>query len=186
MAKLIYGAIASLDGYVADRDGGFDWAEPDEEVHTFINDLERLISTYLYGRRMYEVMSAWETVHLHTDQPAYALEYASIWQAADKIVYSRTLESGPSARTRIEREFNPEAIREIKARAERSISVSGPNLAAQAIDARLVDELHLFVVPIVIGDGKPFLPDTGRIALKLLDTRRFHSGIVYLRYFIEA
>src|SRR6266511_4115933 len=153
MAKLIYSAIMSLDGYVADEDGNFDWAEPDEEVHTFVNDLERPVGTYLYGRRMYEVMVAWETITL-IDQAPIVRDFAEIWQAADKIVYSKTLETVAGARTRIKRDFDPEAVRQMKASAERDLTVGGPDLAAQAIRAGLVDECHLFVAPIVVGGGK--------------------------------
>ena len=182
MPKLIYSAITSLDGYVADEDGNFDWAEPDEEVHTFFNDLERPVGTYLYGRRMYEVMVAWETVHTLADQPPFVQDFAKIWQAADKIVYSRTLETVASARTRIEREFNPEAVRQMKVSAGRDITVGGPDLAAQAIKAGLVDECHLLVAPIVVGGGKQSLPDSVRLKLDLLDERRFGNGMVHLRY----
>ena len=182
MAKLIYSAITSLDGYVVDEDGNFDWAVPDEEVHTFINDLERPIGTYLYGRRLYEVMVAWETAHTLPDQPPFMQDFAQIWQAADKIVYSKRLETISSAETRIERDFDPEAVRQIKARAERDILVGGPDLAAQAIDAGLVDEWHLFVAPIVVGGGKRSLPDDVRLKLELLEERRFEGGMVYLHY----
>jgi dihydrofolate reductase len=182
MAKLIYSAIASLDGYIADEDGNFDWAEPDEEVHGFVNDLERRASTYLYGRRMYEVMLYWEIAHTLADQPPFVRDYTEIWQAAEKIVYSRTLQTVSSARTRIERDFDPEAVRQIKAAAERDITVGGPELAAQAIRAGLVDEIHLFVAPIVVGGGKQFLPDDVRLELELLDERRFGNGVVHLHY----
>jgi dihydrofolate reductase len=182
MAKLIYSAIASLDGYVADEDGNFDWAEPDEEVHTFVNDLERPVGTYLYGRRLYEVMVAWETMHTRADQPHVIQDFAELWQAADKIVYSRTLETVSSARTRIERDFDPEAVRKMKASAGSDITVGGPDLAAQAFKAGLVDECHLFVAPMVVGGGKRSLPDNVRLKLELLDERRFGSGMVYLRY----
>ena len=182
MAKLIYSAIASLDGYVADTDGNFDWAAPDEEVHAFVNDLERKVGTYLYGRRMYEVMRYWETAQAVTDQPPVMRDFAEIWQAADKIVYSRTLESVSSARTRIERDFDPEAVRRMKAQAERDLSVGGPDLAAQALGAGLVDECHLFVTPVVVGGGKRSLPRNVRLELELLDERRFSSGMVYLYY----
>jgi dihydrofolate reductase len=181
MAKLIYSAITSLDGYVADEGGKFDWAEPDEEVHTFVNDLERPVGTYLYGRRMYEVMVAWETMPL-ADQPPVIQDFAEIWQAADKIVYSKTLETVSSARTRIERGFDPAVVRQMKASAGRDISVGGPDLAAQAIKAGLVDEYHVFVAPIVVGGGKRSLPDNVRLKLELLDERRFGSGVVYLYY----
>jgi dihydrofolate reductase len=182
LAKLIYSAIASLDGYVADEDGNFDWAAPDEEVHSFVNDLERPVGTYLYGRRMYEVMTYWETAKTLADQPPFIRDFAKIWQAADKIVYSKTLETAASARTRIERDFDPEAIRQLKAAAERDLTVGGPDLAAQAIKAGLVDELHLFVTPVVVGGGKKALPDNVRLKLELLDERRFGNGTVYLRY----
>jgi dihydrofolate reductase len=181
MAKLIYSAITSLDGYVADQDGNFDWSAPDEEVHTFFNDLERPVGTYLYGRRMYEVMVAWETMPL-ADQPPFIQDFAEIWQAADKIVYSKTLESVSSARTQIERDFNPEAVRQLKASANRDITVGGPALAAQAIEAGLVDECHLFVTPIVVGGGKPSFPNGVRWRLELLDDRRFGNGVVHLHY----
>src|SRR5437867_8353455 len=147
MAKLIYSAITSLDDYVADEDGNFDWAAPDEEVHRFVNDLERPVGTHLYGRRMYEVMVFWETAHTLADQPPFIQDFAEIWQAADKIVYSKTLEAVSSARTRIERDFNPEAV-QLKGSAGRDITVGGPDLAAQAIKAGLVDEYHLFVAPV--------------------------------------
>jgi dihydrofolate reductase len=182
MAKLIYSAITSLDGYVADEDGNFDWAAPDEEVHSFVNDLERPVGTYLYGRRMYEVMGYWETAHTLTDQPPFVQDFAEIWQAADKIVYSKTLETVSSARTRIEREFDPEAVRQMKASAGRDISVGGPDLAAQAIKAGLVDEYHLFLTPIVVGGGKRSLPNDARVKLELLDERRFGNGVVHLHY----
>jgi dihydrofolate reductase len=181
VAKLIYSAMASLDGYVADEDGNFDWAEPDEEVHAFINDLERPIGTYLYGRRLYEVMLAWETISL-ADQPRFLRDFAEIWQAADKVVYSRTLETASSARTRVERDFDPEAVRQLKSAAGREITVGGPELAAHAFKAGLVDELHLFVAPIVVGGGKKCLPDNVRLKLELLHERRFGSGMVHLHY----
>jgi dihydrofolate reductase len=178
---LIYSAITSLDGYVADEAGTFDWAEPDEVVHTFINDLEREAGTYLYGRAMYEVMAGWETEDF-ADQPVYTQDFAQIWRAADKVVYSTTLETPRTARTRIEREFDPEAVRQMKARAERDLTIGGPILAAQAIEAGLVDEYHLFIAPIVVGGGKRSLPGDVRLDLELLDERRFGNGMVYLRY----
>jgi dihydrofolate reductase len=169
---LIYSAIASLDGYIENEHGKFDWAAPDDEVHAFINELERPVGTYLYGRRMYETMVAWESVD---SDP-----YAEIWRAAEKIVYSRTLDSVASTRTRIEREFDPEAVRRLKE--EGDVSVGGPALAAEAIRAGLVDEYHPFLVPIIVGGGKRALPDGVRLELELLDVRRFDSGVVYLRY----
>jgi dihydrofolate reductase len=185
MARLIYSAITSLDGYIADEDGNFDWAAPDEEVHSFVNDLERPVGTYLYGRRMYEVMAAWETLHTLPDQPPSMLDFARIWQAADKVVYSRTLEAVSSARTRIERDFDPEAVRQMKTQAERDLTVGGPDLAAQAIKAGLVDEWHLFLSPIVVGGGTPAFPDKVRVKLELLDERRFGNGMVHLSYRAE-
>ena len=182
MAKLIYSVITSLDGYVEDEVGNFDWAEPDEEIHTFVNDLERPIGTYLYGRRMYEVMVYWETAHSLAGQPLFIRDFAQIWQAADKIVYSKTLERVSSARTRIERDFNPETVRQMKEQAGSDITVGGPDLAAQAIKAGLVDECQLFVAPIVVGGGKPSLPNNVRQELELLDERRFGNGMVYLHY----
>ncbi len=186
MAKLVYSAITSLDGYVADEDGNFDWAAPDEEVHTFVNDLERRIGTYLYGRRMYEVMVYWETADILADQPPFIRDFAETWQAADKIVYSKTLETVSSDKTRIEPDFDPEAVRQMKASAERDISVGGPGLAAQAIKAGLVDDSHLFVTPMVVGGGKRALPDNVRLRLELLDERRFGSGVVHLHYRIKT
>jgi len=186
VAKLIYSAIASLDGYVADEHGNFDWAAPDEEVHSFLNDLERPVGTYLYGRRMYEVMAYWETADTAADQPPVIRDFAEIWQAADKIVFSRTLEQASSSRTRIERDFDPEAVRQLKASAERDLTVGGPELAAQAIEAGLVDEFQLFFTPVVVGGGKQALPDGVRLRLELLDERRFGNGVVYLRYRIGS
>jgi dihydrofolate reductase len=182
MAKLIYSAITSLDGYVADEDGNFEWAAPDEEVHAFVNDLERSVGTHLYGRRIYEVMVVWETDQTLADQSPVMRDFAQIWQAADKIVYSTTLETVSTTRTRIERDFDPEAVRQMKARAGRDISVGGPDLAAQAIEAGLVDEWNLFVAPIVVGGGKQSLPNNVRLKLELLDERRFGNGVVHLHY----
>jgi dihydrofolate reductase len=186
VAKLIYSAIASLDGYVADEDGNFGWAVPDEEVHTFINDLERAVGAYLYGRRMYETMVGWETDPTLADQSPLMRDFAEIWQAADKIVYSKTLEAVSTARTRIERDFDPEAVRQMKALAGRDLIVGGPDLAAQAFKAGLVDECHLFVVPMVVGGGRRSLPNNVRMKLELLDERRFGNGMVYLNYRIRT
>src|ERR687898_2935088 len=177
MARLIYSAITSLDGYVADEDGNFDWAALDEEVHTFVNDLERSVDPYLYGRRIYDVMAVWETDHTLADQSPVMRDFAEIWQAAAKIVYSKTLESVSTARTRIERDFDPEAVRRMKAQAERDLSVGGPDLAAQALGAGLVDECHLFVTPVVVGGGKRSLPRNVRLELELLDEHRFEGGV---------
>src|SRR5436309_15684681 len=183
MARLIYSAIASLDGYVADADGKFDWAEPDEEVHQFVNDLERPIGTYLLGRRMYEVMAAWETMHTQTGLSPHIYDFATIWQAADKVVYSKTLDEVSTAKTRLEREFDFEAIRAMKA--DSDVSVGGPGLAAQALRAGLVDELHLFVNPVVVGGRNAALPDDVRLELELLDERRFGNGVVHLHYGVK-
>ncbi len=185
MAKLIYSAITSLDGYVADENGNFEWSMPDPEVHTFINDLERQVGTYLFGRRMYEVMVYWETADATSDQDRYFTDYAKIWQGADKIVFSTTLETVSSARTQIEREFDPKAVGRLKAEAERDLSVGGPDLAAQALKAGLVDECHLFINPVVVGGGNPSLPSNLHLELSLLDERRFHNGVVYLHYGVK-
>jgi len=185
MAKLIYSALASLDGYTADESGNFDWAAPDEEVHAFVNDLERPIGTYLYGRRMYRVMSYWETAQTLPDESAAVGEdYARIWRAADKVVYSRTLDTVSSERTRIERDFDPQAVRRLKESAGRDIGIGGPELAAEALRAGLVDELQLFVNPVVVGGGTRALPDKLRLQLDLLDEQRFGNGVVFLRYLI--
>jgi dihydrofolate reductase len=182
MAKLIYSALTSLDGYVADEDGNFDWAEPDDEVHTFINDLARPDGIHLYGRRMYEVMRAWETMDTGADQRPVMRDFAQMWQAADKIVYSTTLEKVSTARTRIERVFDPDAVRQLKATADRDLIVGGPGLAGQAFRAGLVDECHLYLAPIAVGGGNQSLPDNVRLKLDLLDERRFGNGMVFLRY----
>src|SRR5436190_17973081 len=186
MAKLIFSAIASLDGHVADEDGNFDWAEPGEEVHAFINDLERSVGTYLYGRRMYETMAGWEADAALAARSELTRDFAEIWQAADKIVYSKTLEKAPTARTRIERDFDPEAVRQMKTSAGSDLTVGGPDLAADAFKAGLVDECHLFLAPIVVGGGKRSLPDDVRLELELLDEHRFGCGMVYLRYRVKA
>jgi dihydrofolate reductase len=182
MAKLIYSAIASLDGYVNDEHGGFEWAKPDDELHQFVNDQERPIGTYLYGRRMYDVMRAWETMGTGADQPAVMRDFAQIWRAADKVVYSTTLESASTARTRLEHEFDPEAVRRMKETAGSDVSVGGPGLAEHAIKAGLVDECHLYLHPIVVGGGTAALPSNVRVRLELLDEQRFASGVVHLQY----
>src|SRR4029453_18875466 len=185
MAKLIYSAITSLDGYVADSEGNFDWSAPDDEVHSFVNNLERPIGTYLYGRRMYEVMRYWETAPTGSGEPSAGQEYAQIWNAADKIVYSKSLEQVSTANTRLEREFDPHAIGEMKAAATRDISLGGPTLAADALRMGLVDECHLFLSPIIVGGGLPALPDNVRLGLELLDERRFGNSVVHLHYRIK-
>jgi dihydrofolate reductase len=179
--KLVYSALASLDGYVEDADGAFDWAAPDEEVHAFVNELERPIATHLYGRRMYETMAYWESPANTAGEPAVVQEYGKIWRVADKVVYSRSLETVSSTRTRIEREFDPAAVRRLKETASGDLGIGGAELAAQAIAAGLVDEYQLFLVPVVVGAGKRALPDV-RLSLELRDERRFGNGTVYLRY----
>jgi dihydrofolate reductase len=182
VARLIYATIASLDGYVEDASGRFDWAAPSAEVHAFVNDLERPVGTYLYGRRMYETMVFWESPPDLAAQSRVFQDYAELWQAADKIVYSRTLSAAASRRTRIEQAFDIEAVRRLKASVERDISVGGPDLAAHAIRAGLVDEYHVFVTPVLVGGGKRSLPDNVRLDLDLLDERRFGNGVVHLHY----
>ncbi len=186
MARLIYFMPASLDGYIADETGNFDWSEPSEEAFAFINDLVRPIGTYLYGRKIYETMLVWQTPELIPGQTPAMLDFARIWQAADKIVYSKSRETVSTPKTRLEREFEPRAIHELKARSPLDISVAGPTLAATAIRAGLVDEYHLLVVPIILGGGKRVLPGNVRIKLNLLDERRFANGTVYLRYHAQS
>ncbi len=181
MAKLIYSAIASLDGYVEDEDGNFDWAAPSEEVHAFVNELERPIGTYLYGRRMYETMVFWETAG-GSDQRPVSRDFAEIWRAAEKVVYSRTLQTVSSARTRVEPDFDSASIRHLKEASPSDVTIGGAQLAAQALAMGLVDELHLLLCPILIGGGKRALPSNVRLALELLDEHRFRSGVVHLRY----
>jgi dihydrofolate reductase len=183
--KLIYSAIASLDGYTEDESGGFQWAAPDEEVFAFVNDLERPVGTYLYGRRMYETMVYWETADRLTDPSPAEREFTDIWQAADKVVFSKTLGAVSSAKTRLEREFEPEAIRRLKATAEHDLGVAGADLAGQALAAGLVDELQLFSVPVLVGGGKRALPRDARADLELLEIRRFDSGFVFQRYAVK-
>jgi dihydrofolate reductase len=182
MAHLICMAITSLDGYVADEQENFDWSTPTEEVHTFVNDLERPVGTHLYGRRMYEVVRYWQTAGDEPDEPAFMKDYAEIWRAADKVVYSRTLPSVDTPRTRLEREFDPDAVRAMKESAERDLSVSGPHLADEAFRAGLVDEVQLFVNPVVVGGGNRALPGGLRMDLELVDEHRFGNGVVFLRY----
>ena len=182
MGELIYSAISSLDGYIEDKDGKFDWAEPDEEVHSFVNDLERGAGTYLYGRRMYETMAGWEINPSFAAQSPLMRDFANIWQAADKIVFSRTLEAVSTNRTRLERRFDPAVIRQLKATTAHEMLVGGPGLATHAFKAGLVDQCHLFLVPIVVGGGKRSLPEDVRLMLELEDERRFRNGTVFLRY----
>jgi len=185
MAKLIYSAIASLDGFVADEQGNFDWAAPSEEVHAFVNELERPVGTYLYGRRMYKTMAVWDTLPL-TGEPQVIRDFAEIWRAADKVVYSRTLAGVSTARTQLERELDPGAVRRMKDEAERDIGVGGPELAGQAMEAGLVDELQLFLKPVIVGGSKHSLPTTALVQLELIDQRRFADGTVFLRYRVAA
>jgi dihydrofolate reductase len=182
VARLIYSTISSLDGYVADEDGNFDWAAPDEEVHAFVNELERPIGTHLLGRRMYEVMTFWETVDTGPEQERVMRDFAEIWRAADKVVYSRTLGEPSSAKTRIEREFDPDAVRELVASASSDVAIGGAELAAEALRAGLVDECQVFLAPVVVGAGKRSLPAGVFARLELLEQRRFGSGFAYLRY----
>jgi len=183
MAQLIYSAISSLDGYIEDTDGKFDWAMPDEEVHSFINNLERGAGTHLYGRRMYETLMVWETdPNLAADESPLLRDFAEIWQAANKIVYSKTLEAVSTRKTQIERNFDPEAIRQLKEASTHDILIGGAELAAHAFRAGLIDEYHLFVTPIIVGSGKSSLPDNVRLELELLEERRFGNGMVFLRY----
>jgi dihydrofolate reductase len=182
MAELIFSAIASLDGYIEDDTGNFDWAAPDDEVHGFVNDLERPIGTYLYGRRMYETMLYWETVDVPEDQSPVAWDWMRLWRAADKVVYSRSLRTVSSARTRIEPVFDPGAVQTLKSSAQRDISIGGPDLAAQALRAGLVDRCQLFVTPVLVGGGKPVWPKDVRLDLDLVGERRFGGGVVFLDY----
>ncbi|HET7455372.1 MAG TPA: dihydrofolate reductase family protein [Solirubrobacterales bacterium] len=186
MAKLIYSAIASLDGYVADEHGKFDWAMPDEEVHAFVNDLERPVGTHLYGRRMYEVLKVWETDEILQGQPQVMRDYADIWRAAEKIVYSRSLGEVETSRTRLESTFDPDAIRALKQTEDREIAIGGAELAGQALEADLVDEIHLLLVPVAVGAGRPALRIQSHKALKLLGHRSFANGTIYLHYGIDS
>lgn len=186
MPRLRYTGLLSLDGYLVDADGNFDWAAPDEQVHAFVNERERAVGTYLYGRRMYEVMQYWETALQQPDTSAVEQEYARIWLAADKVVYSATLTAPVTAHTRLERTFDGDAVRRLKTEATADLGIGGSDLAAQALKAGLVDELEAFVAPVVVGGGTRFLPDGLRIDLELVDEHRFDSGFVALRYAVRA
>jgi dihydrofolate reductase len=186
MAKLIYFMPTSLDGYIADETGSPDWSAPDEEVFAFINDLVRPIGTYLYGRKIYETMAIWETPDVIPGLTPGMLDFARIWQAADKIVYSKSREIVSTPKTRLVREFDAKAVRSLKTQSPHDVSVAGPNLAAQAIRAGLVDEYHLLVVPMMLGGGKRVLPSDVCVKLDLLDERRFANGMVHLRYHSRA
>jgi dihydrofolate reductase len=183
MVDLVYTANASVDGYTEDAGGRIDWSEPDEEVFSFIRELERPAGTYLYGRRMYEAMLYWESA---IPDEAYVRKFAEMWRHAKKVVYSRSLESVSSARTRLEHDFDPEAVRRLKAAAAGRLTIGGANLAGQALAAGLVDELRLLTVPVVLGGGKPWLPKGVRLRLRLVESRRFDSGVVYLRYRVDS
>jgi dihydrofolate reductase len=185
VAQLIYTAITSLDGYVVDTDGRFDWAAPDAEVHAFVNDRERPTGTYLLGRRMYEVLRFWETALEQPDLHAAEQEYARIWLGLDKIVYSSTLAAADTARTRVERSFDPDRVRDLKDQATADLSIGGPHLASFALRAGLVDEVRQFLAPVVVGGGTAIFPDGLRLGLELLDERRFGSGFVYLSYAVR-
>ena len=182
MAHLIYSVISSLDGYIEDVNGNFDWAAPDEEVHRYFNDLERAAGTHLYGRRMYETMMVWETDPNLAALSPYTRDYAEIWQSADKIVYSKTLEAVSTRKTRLERDFDPEVIRQLKRTVGSDIVIGGPHLAAQAFREGLIDEFHLCIVPVLVGGGKRSLPSDIRLELDLLEERRFNNGMIHLRY----
>jgi dihydrofolate reductase len=183
MSKLIYIANVSLDGYIEDEQGNFDdWTTPSDEVFTFITDLVRPAGTYLYGRRMYETMAVWETDPDLVAQSELMGDFASVWQAANKVVYSTTLHEVSTGKTQLERNFDPNAVRDLKASAVEDLTVGGPNLAAHAFRAGLVDECQLFICPVSVGAGKPSLPRDTRVDLELLDERRFSSGVVYVRY----
>jgi dihydrofolate reductase len=183
MGELIYTAITSLDGYVADREGSFAWAMPDEELHAHVNDGERGIGTYLYGRRLFEVMEVWQTFGAEgSDEPPVIRDYAAIWRAADKVVYSTTLGGVSTPRTRLERTFDPDAVRALKAASSADLAVGGPTLAARALAAGLVDELRVYLHPVVVGGGTPWLPDDVRLDLELVGHHRFGSGAMFLRH----
>jgi dihydrofolate reductase len=181
MGRLQYAALCSLDGYTADADGTFDWAAPDEEVHAFVNDLARPVGTALYGRSMYETLAVWQTMG-GPGEPAVINDYAEIWRATDKVVYSTTLARVSTPRTRLERTFDVDAVARLKADSDRDLSIGGPGLAAQALRAGLVDDVQLFLYPVLVGGGTSALPDGARLDLELVDERRFAGGVVYLRY----
>ena len=185
MAKLIYSMLTSLDGYVADEHGNFDWAAPDDELHRAANELQGSVGTMLLGRRMYDVLVAWETWDT-ASEPDVIKEFASLWRSTDKIVFSRTLDKAASARTRIERDFDPDAIRRLKTAAARDLSIGGPELARLAFKAGLVDECHLFLMPVAVGRGKASLPNDMPLQLELLGERRFASGAVHVHYRIAS
>lgn len=186
MAKLVYAAMMSLDGFIEDAVGSFDWAEPDREVHTFINELEVRFGTYLYGRSMYEVMAVWEKDELLKGMPDYIEDFARIWRAADKVVYSASKDNISTSRTRLEPSFSAEAVRTMKGSLDRDLTIAGPNLAAQAFQAGLVDECHVFVAPIAVGGGKSAMPRGMTVELELAEERRFGNGFVYLRYDVKS
>jgi dihydrofolate reductase len=185
VGRLVYSAIASLDGFVVDADGDFGWAAPDDEVHAFVNDQEREVGTYLYGRRMYDVMRFWETAGLDEPLDEVADDYAQVWRAADKVVFSRALDSVDTARTRLEHDFDPRAVRTLVGAADRDVSIGGPTLAAAALGAGIVDDVHLFLHPVVVGGGTAALPTSTRFGLRLVDTHTFRSGVVHLHHRVD-
>ncbi|GAA2723014.1 dihydrofolate reductase family protein [Cellulomonas aerilata] len=186
MGTLVYAANTSLDGYLEDEAGSFDWSEPDEEVHAFWNEHERQVGTSLYGRRMYETMRVWESDDWLTTEPAVVREYAGIWRDADKVVYSSTLPEVSTARTRIERRFDPEAVRRLKETSGSDLSIGGATIAAEAFRHGLVDECVLLLCPVTVGGGKPALPRNLRLELELLDQRRFGNGVICVRYAVRS
>ena len=186
MGTLIYTGVTSLDGYINDARGKFDWAEPSDQVHAFVNDLEREVGTYLYGRRMYDVMSFWEAPTPEVEASAVMSDYQRMWTAARKIVYSSTLDAVASENTTIERVFDPEIVADLVGRSDHNVSIGGPHLAAHALRAGLVGELRMFLNPVVVGDGTPFLPDGLALELDLLDEQRFDSGVVFVRYAVDG
>jgi len=186
MGRLIYTAIASLDGYVADADGNFDWCAPDEEVHAFVNELQRTVGTELLGRRMYDVLAVWDSIDTGPDQAPVIRDFAELWRASDKVVYSRTLDAVSTARTRLERDFDADAVRALKEDADRDLSIGGPELAGEALRAGLIDEVHLLLSPVLVGGGTPALPDGLRLDLSLVDERRFGNGVVHLGYRVRG
>lgn len=185
MSRLVYFAISSVDGYTADTSGGFDWAAPDAEVHAFVNDLERDVSTYLYGRRMYETMQVWQTFGDDPDESPEVVDFAGIWRNADKVVYSSTLAEPVTPRTTIHRDFDPDAVRALIADAPSDVGIGGPTIAAAALRAGIVDEVRLILVPVAVGGGTPAFPHDLKLGLDLQEERRFGNGSVFLRYLVS-
>ncbi|MEU1588089.1 dihydrofolate reductase family protein [Micromonospora sp. NPDC005710] len=186
MAKLIYVTNVSLDGYIEDEHGRFDWTPPEDDYFAFVTDLVRPMGTYLYGRRLYESMSVWETDPTLAERSKLTADFADVWQTADKVVYTTTLDAVSTARTRLERSFDPVSVRALKASATSDLTIGGAHLAAQAFRAGLVDECHLLIHPILTGAGKPGLPSATRLGLELLGNRRFSNGVVSLHYRVRT